>query len=397
MRQSATIILIIVSLGLIKAQNIDTFYLRYGVSKYDTVVYKRIIEFNISSKTYQVKDYFENGQIQMDAFYSSFDKNIKEGSQCNYRSNTKEGLYKKWFENGQPEYTGTYKQGVTNGLSESWYKNGIKESEENWLHGQLNGKVRYWTELGELQFDLNFEHGLNQNPKDVRYRYISYTPKEYDSDTLKKWPLIIFLHGGSRRGSDLKKLYADGIPDQLYRGREFPFIIIAPQCPEHIRWSTDNWFENLYKEVNGKYRIDTNRVYLTGFSLGGSGVWYIATKYPDKFAAIAPMSGFTSHMDFIDNNIERLIHMPIWAFHGKTDDVVPIEETERIIKKLDGKNKNLKFSVEHEVGHWINWLVYPNQELYDWFLKHDKRSNTMTSGQKKGGAVKSTFIIQTNL
>jgi predicted peptidase len=237
----------------------------------------------------------------------------------------------------------------------------------------LHGKTKYWTEKGDLQFDLTFDHGINQNPKDVCYHYLSYTPKDYNRDTLKRWPLIIYLHGGSRRGTDLIKLYADGIPDQLYRGREFPFIIIAPQCPEHIRWSTDNWFENLYKEVNDKYRIDTNRVYLTGFSLGGAGTWYIAAKYPDKFAAIAPMSGFTSHMDYIDNNIDMLIDMPIWAFHGKIDNVVPFEETERIIKKLDGKNKDLRFSVEPEVGHWINWLVYPNQELYDWFLKYDKR------------------------
>jgi hypothetical protein len=362
------------SLCLVRAQNIDTFYLKYGVSKNDTVIYKRIIQFDKKSKLFHVRDYFENGQIQMDAFYSSFDKKIKEGSQCNYKSNTKEGPYKKWFDNGQTEYSGTYKHGLTEGLSESWYKNGIKESEEDWQQGQLNGKVKYWTEKGELQFDLTFNHGLNQNPREVQYHYISYTPKEYNTDTLKKWPLIIFLHGGSRRGSELTKLYADGIPDQIYRGRQFPFIIIAPQCPEHIRWSTENWFENLYKEVNNRYRIDTNRVYLTGFSLGGSGTWYIATKYPDKFAAIAPMSGFTSHMDFIDKNIDRLTDIPIWAFHGKTDDVVPFEETERMIKKLDGRNRNMKFSAEPEVGHWINWLVYPNQELYDWFLKYTKQS-----------------------
>ena len=374
MRNTTAIILMIFSSGLIQAQDIDTFLLKYGVSKYDTAIYKRIIEFNKITKIYHVKDYFENGQIQMDAFYSSFDKNIKEGSQCNYRSNTKEGLFKNWYENGLLEYSATYKNGLINGLSVFWYKNGIKESEEHWLQGQLNGNVKYWTEKGELQFDLSFDHGLNQNPKDVQYRYLSYTPKEYNTDTLKKWPLIIYLHGGSRRGTDLIKLYADGIPDQLYRGREFPFIIIAPQCPKHIRWSTDNWFGNLYKEVNDKYRIDTNRVYLTGVSLGGAGTWYVAAKYPDKFAAIAPMSGFTSHMDFIDNNIEMLIDMPIWAFHGEKDVVVPFEETERIIKKLDGKNKNLRFSVEPEAGHWINWLVYPNQELYDWFLKYDKRS-----------------------
>ena len=380
MRRAATMILMIFTLGLIQAQEIDTFFLKYGVSKYDTIIYKRIIGFDKINKLYHVKDYFENGQIQMDAFYSSFDKNIKEGSQCNYRSNTKEGSYKNWYENGQLEYSATYKNGLVDGFSGSWYKNGTKESEENWLQGQLNGKVKYWTEKGELQFDLVFDHGLNQNPKDVKYRYLAYTPKEYNSDTLKKWPLIIYLHGGSRRGTDLIKLYADGIPDQLYRGREFPFVIIAPQCPEHIRWSTDNWFENLYKEVNDKYRIDTNRIYLTGFSLGAAGTWYIAAKYPYKFAAIAPMSGFTSHMDFIENNIDRLFDMPIWAFHGKIDIVVPFEETERIVKMMEGKNKDLRFSVEPAVGHWINWLVYPSQELYDWFLKYDKRSRTKIYG-----------------
>ena len=92
------------------------------------------------------------------------------------------------------------------------------------------------------------------------------------------------------------------------------------------------------------------------------------------------MSGFTSHMDYIDKNIDMLVDIPIWAFHGKIDDVVPFEETERIIKKLDGKNQNLRFSVEPEVGHWINWLVYPNQELYDWFLKYDNRSKTKING-----------------
>lgn len=376
MKHTTTIILLIFSLGWIHAQDIDTFILKHGVSKNDTIIYKRIIEFNRNSKLYHVRDYFENGQIQMDAFYSSFDKNVKEDYQCNYHSNTKEGKYTEWYENGQIEFTGYYKNGLRDGLCLSWYKSGQKEADENWLNGQLNGTVKYWTEKGDLQFNLTFYHGINQNPKDVNYQYLSYTPKDYNKDSLKKWPLIIYLHGGSRRGTDLTKLYADGIPDQIYRDREFPFIIIAPQCPEHIRWSTDNWFKNLYKEVNYKFRIDTNRVYLTGFSLGGAGTWYIAAKYPEKFAAIAPMSGFTSHMDYIDNNINKLIDMPIWAFHGKIDIVVPFEETERIVKKLEGKNKDLKFSVEPEAGHWINWLVYPNQELYDWFLKYDKRLKT---------------------
>lgn len=375
MRLIATIIWTIFNLGLLQAQEMDTFILKYGVSKQDTILYKRIIEFDKNSKIHHVRDFFENGQIQMDAFYSSFDRKIKEGSQCNYTSNTKEGLYKEWFDNGQLEYSGYYQNGLCNGLCTSWYKNGQKEAEENWLNGQLHGHVKYWTRQGDLQFDLTFDHGENKNPRSVSYKYLSYTPKDYAVDTMKLWPLIIYLHGGSDRGTDLNKLYSQGIPDQIYRGREFPFIIISPQCPEHIRFSTDHWFENFYKEINARYRIDTNRVYLTGMSLGGSGTWYLAAKYSDLFAAIAPMSGFTSNLDFINENIGKLTTIPIWAFHGKIDQVVPFEETERIIKKLKGKNKDLKFTAEPEVGHWINWLVYPNQELYDWFLKYDKRKN----------------------
>jgi predicted peptidase len=215
---------------------------------------------------------------------------------------------------------------------------------------------------------------MNQHRRNVSYRYVSYLPKDYEADTGKKWPLVIYLHGGSDRGTDLNKLYSSGIPDQVYRGRAFPFIMLAPQCPEHLRWSTDDWFENFYKEATARYRIDTDRVYLTGPSLGGSGTWYIAARYPEKFAAIAPISGFTSHLDYIDKNIDKLIDMPVWAFHGKLDTVVAFEETERIVRRLERRNRNVRFSAEPDAGHSIHWQVYPGQEIYEWFLRYDRRS-----------------------
>jgi hypothetical protein len=374
MRYLTVTLFLILSPGFTAAQNPDTFYLHYAVPNSDTIVYKRIIQTDKRRNLFLVSDYFETGQIQMEATYSSFDKNIKEEYQCNYRSNTKTGPYKEWYDNGQIEFTGNYKNGLRNGSSTSWYRNGEMEAMENWSNGQLNGRVKYWSKEGKLQFNLIFKNGINQNPADVHYQYLKYLPKSYKTDTLKKWPLIIYLHGGSDRGNELNKLYASGIPDQIFRGREFPFIIISPQCPEHIRWSTENWFENLYNDVTSRYRIDSSRVYLTGLSLGGSGTWYLAAKYPEKFAAIAPISGFTSHMDFIDNNIDNLVDIPIWAFHGKIDLVVPFEETERIVRKLEGRNNELKFTAEPQVGHWIHWLIYPKQELYDWFLKYEKHS-----------------------
>ena len=374
MKNITLILSLFIFLGAIKAQEVDTFYLDYPISKNDTIIYERIIQFDKNDSLYHVRDFYPNGQIQMEGIYSSFDKSIKEKSLwCNYRTNTKEGEFKIWYKNGQIESKTNFLNGLRHGLHEYWYSNGQRESIQNYINGQEHGNVTYWDISGTIENELTFKHGLNQNPKDTNYHYISYTPKEYNDDTIKKWPLIIYLHGGSSRGADTIKLYCCGIPDQIWRGREFPFIIVAPQCPIHQRWSTDNWFENFYEEITTKYRVDTNKVYLTGVSLGGAGTWYLAIKYPEKIAAIAPMSGFTRHIDYIMKNTDKLIDIPIWAFHGKIDKIAQFEDTEWMINRLEGKNKDLKFTAEPDVGHWIDWLVYPKQKLYDWFLKYDKR------------------------
>lgn len=372
MQVRLSVILLLLIPGITHAQIVDTFLLKYAASKNDTVEYKRIIKFDPGSRLYHVRDYYPNGQIQMDARYSAFDSSIKEGWQCNYRTNTKQGCYTEWYENGRILFSGKFKNGLVNGRCQWWYGNGQIEADEGRQNGQLHGRVRYWTDNGDLEYDMKYKHGDNINPKKVTYPYLPSLPKDYDPDTLKKWPLIIYLHGGSQRGKNLKRLYDNGIPDQIYRGREFPFIIISPLCPLHLRWSTDDWFENFYNEIIKKYRIDTTRVYLTGLSLGGSGTWYLAEKYPEIFAAIAPISGFTSETGYTRKKVNKLIDMPIWAFHGKIDNVVPYEETEWMVRKLEGKNKHLRFTSEPAMGHWVHWTVYPGEELYDWFLRQQK-------------------------
>jgi hypothetical protein len=256
-----------------QAQDIDTFYLRIPMSKNDTIIYKRIIQYDIKDRLYHVRDYYPNGQIQMEGTYCSFDKNIKEESLwCNYRTNTKQGEFIEWYKDGQIM------------------------SKTNFLNGLRHGPIEYWYQNGQR---------------------------------------------GSSRGTDTIKLFCCGIPDQIWRKREFPFIIVAPQCPINQRWTTDNWFGNFFKEVTTKYRVDTNKVYLTGPSLGGEGTWYLAIKYPERFAAIAPMCGFTRNMDYIMKNSDKLIDIPVWAFHGKEDKTVQFEETEWMINRLKGENKNL--------------------------------------------------------
>lgn len=359
------------------AQQPDTLILHQAISKYDTITYKRITRYEAINALYHVEDYFENGQIQMKGSYSSFDKNVKENYWCNYRTNTKQGFYQTWYQNGNPQCQYNFVDGKKNGICTEYYPNGQIAERGSWIpgsitgntHGMRHGTFKGWDEQGQLLYDFSYDHGLKSNPIDTNYQYLLYTPPDYNNDSTRVWPLIIYLHGGSGRGTNLKKLYNAGIPDQIYRGREFKFIIASPQCPALLRWSTDNWFENFFHELKSKYRIDTNRVYLTGESLGGAGTWCLAEKYPDIFAAIAPICGFTSHIDAIYKNIEKLNEIPIWAFHGAIDKSVPVEETDRIIEKLNGKNPHLKYTRMPDVGHWVAWLVYPEKDLYSWFLK----------------------------
>ena len=164
--------------------------------------------------------------------------------------------------------------------------------------------------------------------------------------------------------------------------------MLAPQCPEHLRWSTDDWFENFYKEVIARYRIDADRIYLTGPSLGGSGTWYIAARYPETFAAIAPISGFTSHLDYIDKNIDKLLDMPVWAFHGKLDTVVPFEETERIVRRLEGRNRNLRFSAEpdHRPLDPLAGLPGPGDLRLAAAIRQEIEEVTARAQRRQGGA-----------
>ena len=173
MKQAATILtLILICLG-IRAQQIDTFILQQPISKYDTIVYKRIIEKSDKDNLTHIRDYYSNGQIQMEGAYSSFDKQIKEESLwCNYVTNTKEGEFKVWYKDGQIESKTNFLNGLRNGLLEYWYSNGQRESKLNYINGQEQGKCTWWNNDGSLQNELVFEKGLNQNPKDTSYHYI---------------------------------------------------------------------------------------------------------------------------------------------------------------------------------------------------------------------------------
>lgn len=203
----------------------------------------------------------------------------------------------------------------------------------------------------------------------VLYPYLAYLPKKYPAENRQPYPVLIYLHGGSLRGKHLSKLKTYGPPQEIAKGREFDLIIISPQCPENKYWSSDNWFEPLYADIIKKYNIDTNRVYLSGISIGGYGTWITAMDYPDRIAAIAPLCGGCNDSD--TGKISNLKSMPILTYHGTADDMIPISETQRIVDKLKPVNKQLKFVKIEGEDHGIQYL-YQDTVIYNWLLQYSK-------------------------
>lgn len=201
------------------------------------------------------------------------------------------------------------------------------------------------------------------------YNYLLYLPKDYSEQT-KNYPLVIYLHGGSHTGNDLDKLKEYGLPYLVDIGNDFDFIIASPQCPSNKYWSSDEWFEPLYGKIVSEYRVDTNKVYLTGISMGGYGTYIVAMDHPDKFAAIVPLCGGCNDSD--TTRICNLKNIPIWAFHGTADDMIPISETERVVTALNRCKGNIRFTKLEGEGHGIQYLYEKFHKMYKWMLKQSR-------------------------
>lgn len=200
--------------------------------------------------------------------------------------------------------------------------------------------------------------------KKVTQEYLVYLPDAYEKDSTAKFPLIIFLHGAGERGDDVQQVRVHGPIGYAEKQKDFPFIIAAPQCP------TDGWWEPtpvmaLLDEMKENYRVDADRVYLTGLSMGGFGTWSSALEYPDLFAAIAPICGKGN-----PNEAGRIKDVPTWAFHGAKDEVVPLSGSTDMINAMKNRGGNPKLTVYPEAGHDSWTESYNNPELYKWFLQH---------------------------
>ena len=200
--------------------------------------------------------------------------------------------------------------------------------------------------------------------------YYLYYPEDYETKAKEKFPLLLFLHGGGESGDTLATLKTNGPPKMIAEGKQFPFLILAPQNPDKKKWWNTRAVVQLLDTIVAHNRVDPKRIYLTGLSRGGGAAWEMAVQYPEKFAALAVVCGMTPvpYASWIDKN------MPIWVFHGEEDRSIPISESETMVGQLQKMGHDVKFTRYPDVGHdsWVK--AYQTEELYRWLLQQ-KRNN----------------------
>ena len=228
----------------------------------------------------------------------------------------------------------------------------------------------------------------------VEYRYQVFVPRDFDP--AKKWPVILALHGGGEYGADGLRQTAYALPNSIrVHPSRFPAIVVLPQAKEDDKpgWQGQGGRAALAQvdAAIGEFSGDASRVYLTGHSAGGNGAWYLASHYPDRFAALVPVCGFVSefkgHASEVDypavafpgepdpfaSVARRVAHIPVWIFHGGRDDVVPPEESRKMAAELKKLGAEVTYTELPEANHNAWDPAYDRADLFDWMFMQQRR------------------------
>lgn len=205
-----------------------------------------------------------------------------------------------------------------------------------------------------------------------RYDYQIYIPPNRHGE--QNLPVIVFLHGIRERGSG-GFVPTEGAFGKIIRQyfAQVPAIILLPQCRPGKYWSDsvmDEMVMRALEQTVEQFGADMNRIYLTGLSMGGYGVWHFAARYPQKFAALVSICGGSSITvgDRFSALALKVGKTPAWLFHGADDTIVPAAESRQIVAALKAREGNVKYSEYAGVGHnvWLNVLA--EKELIPWLL-----------------------------
>jgi predicted peptidase len=209
-------------------------------------------------------------------------------------------------------------------------------------------------------------------PHQVQIQYLLFLPSGYEKNT-EKWPLILYLHGGSRRGSDISQLGKLGLTEKVESDPNFPFIVVSPQCRKGEIWTDVAALGAILDDVARTNRVDPDRVYVTGHSMGGRGALYAAYKMPDRFAAVVSLGPSFP----ITAWAEKLAAVPLWLFHGANDQFLPLKEVEELVNATKAAGGHPQLTVLPERDHYI-LDVYDRPDLYKWLAQQKRKQPAPT-------------------
>jgi predicted peptidase len=205
-------------------------------------------------------------------------------------------------------------------------------------------------------------------PHQIEIQYLLFLPKEYDKSA-NQWPLILYLHGGSGRGDNISQMQKLGLAKKVEADPSFPFMVVSPQCRLGEIWTDVDALGAVLDEVARTHRVDRDRVYVTGHSMGGRGALYAAYKMPNRFAAVVslgPISPITAWA-------AKLATIPLWLFHGSNDQFTPLKEVEELVHAVEAAGGHPQVTVLPERDHYI-LDVYDRPDVYKWLAQQKRKA-----------------------
>ncbi len=226
-----------------------------------------------------------------------------------------------------------------------------------------------------------------KNDKGEKLHYRLMTPQGYDSKGTEKYPLVLFLHGAGERGEDNTKQLIHGTKEfaKPENRSKYPAFVLAPQCPDGKRWVEVDWtldahtqlpedsdtvklLLQLISRLQQEYRIDQQRQYVTGLSMGGYGAWDLITRHPDLWAAAAPVCAGGD-----EATAAKAAKIPVWAFHGDKDTVVKPQRSRNMIAALKKAGGEPRYTEYPGVAHNSWDAAYADPKLMEWLFAQKRK------------------------
>jgi predicted peptidase len=198
--------------------------------------------------------------------------------------------------------------------------------------------------------------------RETTLRYLLYLPAEYSAHEKKEWPLVLFLHGSGERGDDLELVKKHGPPKILESKPEIPAIVVSPQCPQESRWNAHE-LAKLVDHLANTHRIDRQRLYVTGLSMGGSGTWSLLAEYPTLFAAAVPICGRGDV-----EKLDQIAQTPTWIFVGGKDREETVQGNEAMAAALKKAGAKTQFKLYPDLPHDCWTVTYDDPQVWEWLL-----------------------------